>query len=76
MTEGIKIFEIALANSTVGHRARGKEFWKEIERRGLVPNRSGESMRNFWKEKSRKGLEQYLNTAVVDEDTRFCHNMK
>lgn len=72
LTEGLKIFSIALANSSSEHRVVGLPFWREIQRRALVPIRAAESMRNFWKTNSRKGLEQYLNTAMK-EDTRYCH---
>ena len=75
ITEGIKIFELALANQTTHNLARGSAFWLEVERTRIVPNRPGESMRNHWKDSSRKGLEQYLSQEVTKE-ARYCHAFK
>lgn len=75
ITEGIKIFEIALANQRNGHAARGSAFWLEIQRKQMIPSRPGESMRNFWKTESRKGLENFLSNAMTEE-RRFCHAFK
>ena len=71
--EGIKIFELALANP---ESASGSSFWLEIERQNIIPRRTGESMRNFWKEKRNKGLELYLKSAVAHDQDRFSHAFK
>ena len=72
ITEGIKIFELALANP---ESASGSSFWLQVQREGILPKRPGESMRNFWKENRLKGLEAYITNAVQD-DTRYCHAFK
>jgi hypothetical protein len=70
ITEAIKIFEIGLANQS---SAAGSTFWQNIERKGVVPNRSAESMRGFWKVNKKTGLEKYIGKAMHDQN-RFSHN--
>ena len=72
ITEGIKIFELALANPS---NSRGAVFWLQVEQKGIIPRRPGESMRNFWKIHTHQGLEAYLARAVKDEH-RYCHAFK
>jgi len=75
MTEGIKIFEIALASQKTEKDARGSAFWLRVERNELIPNRRGESLRDFWKENLHDGLDEYMREAVTSE-TRYCHAFK
>ena len=74
ITEGLKIFEIALANRD-GSKTQGKKFWKEVEARQILPNRPGESMRNFWKTQTKRGLENFLNSSIKSGD-RYYHAFK
>jgi hypothetical protein len=69
MTEGIKVLEIGFANKT---SSRGAHFWQGIEREGIVPKRSSESMRNFFKTHMVKGVEEYIKHCL-ENGTRFCH---
>ena len=46
LREGVKIFELALANPKSNS---GATFWLKIEREHLIPKRTGDSMRAFWK---------------------------
>ena len=68
--EGIRIFELALANSS---KAGGLTFWQAVESENHIPRRTADSLRNFWKEKRNGGLENYLNNAVSKDQDRFCH---
>jgi hypothetical protein len=69
ITEAIKIFEIGMANSK-NNRSVG--FWHDIERAGIIPKRTAESMRSFFKTYATKGLEEYIRYAL-ENDLRFCH---
>ena len=62
--EGIKIFELALANPS---KASGLTFWQTVEQENHIPRRTADSLRNFWKEKRNGGLENYLNNAVTKD---------
>ena len=46
LTEAFKINEIAKANKS---RCQSAVFWKEIEFKGFIPERSMDSLRNFFK---------------------------
>lgn len=72
ITEGIKVFELALANPK---NARGSAFWLKVQRSGVIPVRSGHSMRTFWKLNAMSGLEAFITKSVEDEH-RFCHAFK
>lgn len=69
ITEAIKIFSLALANPQV---ARGANFWNSIEKEGLIPNRTSDSMRSFWKENTNSGLVNYLQQAIKNR-AWYCH---
>lgn len=69
ITEAIKVFDLALANST---QARGAAFWKKVEDNQLLPKRTCESMRSFWKQNANEGLEIYLREAI-SKQIRYCH---
>ena len=75
ITEGLKIFELAKANQKTEREARGSAFWLEVERKGLIPNRKGDCLREFWKLHIHGELEDYMRKAVADED-RYCHAQK
>jgi hypothetical protein len=70
ITEALKIFTIGLSNQ---NSAAGSSFWQQIERKGLVPNRTAESMRSFWKINKKIGLERYIQKAMT-ENNRFSHS--
>ena len=46
LTEAFKIYEIAQKYSD---RSKSATFWKEIEQKGFMPERTGDSLRNFLK---------------------------
>ena len=76
ITEGIKIFELALATSETKRDSRGSRFWLEVQKSNVtIPNRPGETMRDFWKEVMRLGIENYISKEV-SEDSRYCHAFK
>ena len=72
ITEAIKIFEIGMANTG---SASGSTFWQGVERKGVVPNRTADSMRNFWKVNKKSGLEAFLHKAVQEEYS-YCHKFQ
>lgn len=57
ITEAIKIFQLACDSKD---RGKSATFWKEIEDKGLIPERRAESMRNFLKTSLKYGLEPYF----------------
>ena len=72
--EGIKIFEIALANK--GSNS-GASFWLKVERENTIARRSGDSMRAFWKLHRDKGLENFLHEACDEKsNVRYSHSVK
>ncbi len=69
--EAIKIWEhFTMGNNK--NRGKSAEFWKDVERRGLIPQRTGDSMRNFLKTRLNLGLERFLEYAL-EEGIRFSH---
>lgn len=61
LTEAFKINEIAQANKA---RSQSSSFWKEIEFKGLIPERTMDSMRNFLKTSLKFGLIEYYKEHV------------
>lgn len=69
--EGLKIFELALANQGANS---GATFWLKVERQNTIPRRTGDSMRAFWKLHRANGLETYLKWASrAENDVRYSH---
>lgn len=72
--EGLKIFELALANQ--GSNS-GASFWLKIEREKIITRRSGDSMRAFWKLHKEKGIENFLHEACDEKsNVRYSHMVK
>lgn len=64
LTEAFKINEIAQKNPL---KSKSATFWKEIEMKGgIVPERTGDSMRNFLKVNLKYGLLQFYKENVAD----------
>lgn len=61
LTEAFKVYEIAQANKA---RCQSANFWKEIEFKGLIPERTMDSMRNFFKTQLKFGLVEYYKEHV------------
>ena len=62
LTEAFKVNELAQAHKD---RSKGATFWKEIEFKGLIPGRTGDSMRNFLKVSLKMGLLEYYREYVA-----------
>lgn len=73
LREGIKIFELAIANPTSNS---GATFWLKVERENHIVRRTGDSMRAFWKLHRTKGIEKYLEEASTNPEIRYCHTLK
>lgn len=69
MMEGLKVLEIGFNNSG---SSRGVSFWLEVERSGVIPKRSAESMRTFFKNNSVIGVNEYMKKAL-ESNAKFCH---
>jgi len=70
LREGIKIFELAIANPKSNS---GATFWLKVERENHIVRRTGDSMRAFWKLHRTKGIEKYLEEASTNPEIRYCH---
>ncbi|CDW88076.1 UNKNOWN [Stylonychia lemnae] len=71
ITEAIKIYEIASSKENK-HRSQSAAFWKEVSEKGIIPGRTGESMRNFLKKSLKLGLEAYLKGVIADS-AKYSH---
>ena len=71
LTEAFKINEIYKKNES---RAKGATFWREIEFKGLIPHRTGDSMRNFLKVQLKFGLMHYYREHVSTQ--KYSHAFK
>ena len=69
ITEALKVFTIALRNR---EKNKAASYWVEVERTGIMPNRSADSMRNFFKTALKKGLENFMKQAL-SQNTWYCH---
>jgi len=62
LTEAFKIWELTLQNP---QRSKGATFWKEIELKGgIIPERTGDSLRNFLKTSLKYGLMSFYKEHV------------
>ena len=62
LTEAFKITELAHKNP---QKSKSATFWKEIEMRGgIIPERTGDSMRNFLKVSLKLGLLEFYKDHV------------
>jgi hypothetical protein len=62
LTEAFKITELAHKNP---QKSKSATFWKEIEMRGgIIPERTGDSMRNFLKVSLKLGLLEFYKEHV------------
>lgn len=61
LTEAFKVNEIAQANKA---RCQSANFWKEVEFKGVIPERTMDSMRNFLKTALKFGLVEYYKEHV------------
>lgn len=57
--EAIKIQEICELGKK-NNQGMSASFWQNVERKGSIPSRTGDSMRNFLKTKLNYGLETFL----------------
>lgn len=71
LTEAFRINEIYKKNES---RAKGATFWREIEFKGLIPHRTGDSMRNFLKVQLKFGLMHYYREHVSTQ--KYSHAFK
>jgi len=72
IVEGMKLYKLLGAAK---FQKVSIDTYKGIERQGILPERSFETMRNFWKEYSAKPLEQYLVEALFYK-WDYCHSFK
>ena len=68
LTEAFKINEISQANKG---RCTSANFWKEIEFKGLIPERTMDSLRNFFKVNLKLGLVEYYKKHVSTQ--KYAH---
>jgi hypothetical protein len=72
IVEGMKLYRLLGAAK---FQKVSIDTYKGIERQGILPERSFETMKNFWKEYSAKPLEQYLVEALFNK-WDYCLSFK